>query len=881
MRRSRPTSDDIDREIRDHLQLEADERRRDDGDERDAQDAARRAFGNVTMAREDTRAVWIWTWAERLIQDLRYALRLMRRNPVFTLVTVLTLAIGIGANTAIFTLVDAVLLKSLPVTEPERLVILNRLGDRGQRYNVSYPLFEALRQETRAFSGVMAVEDGIDQVEMRGPEAENRTEHAVLHLVSGEYFSVLGTSAFIGRTLTPDDNRRPGGDAVAVLSHAFWIRRFGGDMGVLGARITLGKHPFTVVGVARPGFFGEVVSRAPDVWAPLSMHPKFSGRSYFDDPRIGWLRVMGRLREGVTPAGAQAAVTLMIEGRAAAGDEVVGKTRRFVSRVDVVDGSQGLTDFREEYSRPLRVLTGVVALVLLVACANVSGLLLARARARQREVAVRLAIGASRLRIIRQFLTESLVLAMLGGLLGVALAWQGSRLLLWLISTTPIPVAIDVTPDARTLAFMTIAALATVVIFGLAPALAASRMDVGAPMERAISRTRTTFSRLLVISQVALSLLLLTGATLFVLTLRNLRTQDFGFAPEALLQVFVDAGASGYPREQQPALSRRLLEAVRGLPGVVAASTTHTAFGAGGSHTCCIAIPGRVFAANDISREIQTIGVGPDYFRALRIPLVLGRDFHSSEISEDAEARHRLAIVNEAFAQRFFPGRSPIGEHIGWGDPPKVSYGITIVGVARDVNNGQLRAKAKPLIYFPHFGGRLVVRAGGAPDALTATLRRAIAAVDAKVVVLGMRYVSEDIDRALVREKLLAQLSTAFGVATALLTALGLYGLMAYAVIARTREIGIRVALGAPRLRVLLSELRGALGLVTVGIVVGAVLAPPLGKLVASQLFGVSAGDPRVVGFAAALLLVVSAAAAWVPALRAARVDPTVALRAE
>jgi predicted permease len=599
------------------------------------------------------------------------------------------------------------------------------------------------------------------------------------------------------------------------------------------------------------------------------------------DPRVGWLRVIGRLRDGVTPAGGEAALMLALERLSAAGDESVGRARRLVARVEVSDGRQGLIDFREEYSRPLRVLTGVVTIVLLVACANVSGLLLARARARQREVTVRLAIGASRARIMRQFLTESLVLAAIGGALGIALAWQGSRLLLWLISTNPIPVAIDVTPDTRTLAFTTLAALATVLIFGVAPALAASRMENGPTLERATPRTRTTWSRLLVVSQVALSLLLVTVATLFLLTLHNLRTQDLGFESAALLQIVIEPGASGYTREQQPALSRRLLEGVRGLPGLVAATTAHTAFGSGGSHTCCIAIPGRSFAPGE-DREIQTLGVGPGYFSTMRLPLVLGRDFEEREIGLDMAAPPRLAIVNDAFARQYFPGRSPVGERFGWGDPPKVSYDITIVGVARDANVGRLRAQPGPLIYFPQFGGRLlIVRAGAAPDTMAAALRRAMATVDPNLVLLGMRYVSEDIERALVREKLLAQLSTAFGLAAALLTALGLYGLMAYAVVARTREIGIRVALGAQQARVLLGEMRAALGLVAVGLVVGGALAPAAGGLVASQLFGVSSGDPRVVGFAAGMLLVVSAAAAYVPARRATRVDPAIVLRAE
>ncbi len=869
---------EMDEELRGYLDAAVDRKMLAGVSREDARRMARAEMGSAEAVKDRIRDVGWESLAGSFLQDLRYAGRMLRRSPGFAAVAVLTLALGIGANTAIFTLVDAVLLTALPVENPRQLVVLDVITARGEKQNLSYPLFERIRDEVDVFSGVFAALDGVDRMDVAGPGAGGRSEEARVQLVSGEYFPVLGVRALMGRTLAPNDNR-PGDPGVAVLSYSFWQRRFAGDPAVVGASLVIKRQPVTIVGVAPSGFFGESVGRAPDVWVPLVMQPRFAqGMSLLERPNVGWLRVVGRLRPGATGSTADAALGVTVTGIQSEATEFSQYARRIGLRTS--DGSRGLPEFRERFSLPLRILAGIVAIVLLIACANVANLLLARATARQREMGVRLAIGAGRRRLIRQLFTESLLLATLGGVLGLFVAWWGSRVLLVLASNESAPIPIDVALNPHVLLYTSALSLVTVVIFGLAPALTVSRVDVGTALKlNAGTQTRARLSRSLLVTQVALSLVLLTGAALFGQTLRNLRMRDLGFAPEALVEVRVAPQASGYKEDQLPDLSRRLVVRLASAPGVESAAFTHAGFGGGISTTCCVAVAGYAHEPGE-DRQIRTLGVGPRYFQTMRLPLLRGRDFTVQDGRTDPN-QIAVAVVNEAFVRRYVDGRDPIGARFGWGNPPNVKYGIEIVGVVRDAVYEDLREEIKPLVYFPFlWGDTFVVRAAGSPDAVMATLRREVQAVDGNLE-SDMHTVADALDRAVVREKLLSRLSTFFGGLATALAGVGLYGLMAYAVVRRTREIGIRMALGAARGVVLRSEMRSALWLVAMGIAVGVPIALAVGRLIRSQLFGVSGTDPVTFAIATVVLALVAAAAAYLPARRASHVDPMVALRWE
>jgi predicted permease len=554
-----------------------------------------------------------------------------------------------------------------------------------------------------------------------------------------------------------------------------------------------------------------------------------------------------------------------------------------VARVEVIPGGLGLNEFRERFGKPLKVLMAIALLVLLIACANIANLLLARAAARQKEVAVRLAIGASRLRLVRQFLTESLLLAFFGSALGLILASWATRLLLLLASEGKTPVPLDVRLNLRTLGFTLLVSVVTALLFGLAPAFLVTKQNLHSSLKlTTVSHRRQLLSRPLVVAQIALSLLLLTGAGLFVQTLKNLRSIDLGFNPEQILQVRFDPSASGYRSEQLPDLYRRLTERLNAAPGIRSASLSTTGFRSGSSRTCCISVEGYTHQPNE-DREIQIFNVSPDYFKTLGIPILSGRTFSTTEVSDMPVALGNIAIINQAFARRYFGDASPLGRRFGWGNPPEsATYDIQIVGMVKDANYGNLRDRPKPLIYFPISGGSLItVSATNTAGTAIQTLRQEIKAVDPSLEISSVRTISELLDQALVKERLLARLSSAFSVIAVVLACIGLYGLMSHSVSVRTREIGIRIALGAQQLRVLRMVLSETMRVVMAGLLLGIVGAFFSSRLISSLLFGLRPNDPTTLIASTVLLFIVAGVSGWVPARRATKVDPIVALREE
>jgi predicted permease len=816
-----------------------------------------------------------------MLPDLRFAFRTLRRSPIFTLVAVLSLGLGIGANTAIFSLIDAVLLKSLPVRSPEALRTVEPINRRGEADTVSYPLYRLLRDDHRVFSDVYAASSGTSEKELGGSPAGGGSEKVIVEMVSGEYFPVLGVNAVAGRLIALSDSRTGGADPVAVVSYRFWNARLGRDYGVLSQTVSLDGQPLRIIGVAAPEFFGDAVGEAPDFWVPAEMQPLFDrGASMLESANSSWLRVMGRLRPDLNDAQAQAGMALLLEQSKASGG-AAGRSMEHYRGFRLGPGARGFSKLRARFSQPLRIVMGIVGLLLLIACANVANLLLARASGRQKEIAIRLAIGAGRWRLVRQMLTESLLLAGAGGALGVLLALWGSRALLMLVSGGGAAVPVDLRLDAGVLGFTIATSLTTGLLFGLLPALASTRPNVSPTLKGSTGMgIRSTLLRPLVVLQVAVSLLLVTGAGLFVRTLRNLRSLDLGFAAEHVVQVWISPESSGYRPDQLVQLQSRVAGRLRSTPGVLAVGMAGSGFRSGNSRTCCIAVEGyRAGVGED--RQIRTNPITPEYFSTMGMRLLAGRGL-GPEDATDREETVRTAVVSEAFARYYYGSGNAVGRRFGWGDPPKVKYGFEIVGVVQDAIWGEMRDGAPRMVYFPAKGGDLIaVRVGMDPAAMVRAVRAAIRQEDPNLRIDSLETLPFLKDQALAQENLIARLATFFGSVALLLAGLGLYGVMSYGVVRRKQEIGIRMALGAQSGHVLWMVLREAGLLVAVGAAVGLPAALAGGRLVASQLFGVRVADPLTIGVSAAVLVAVAAVAAWLPARRATLVDPTVALRYE
>jgi predicted permease len=836
----------------------------------------------------------------QLWQDLRYAVRTLSKSPGFLLISVLTLALGIGANSAIFAVINAVMLRTLPVANPEELALLTDPGasatnvettENGERRLLSYPEFKRLCAGNSVFSGMFAAmsSPSILDVSESGGAAEKAK--ARVQLVSGEFFNVLGVKPAIGRAFTAEEDKSPGANPVAVLSFGFWERGAAGDRGVVGKTLRIGGGLFRVIGVTPPGFRGMLVGNDIDVWLPITMQAQaLPGRDYLTPRDTLWLQVMGRVAPGIAVDRAQAGVNVEFQQilREWAAEAPTEKARRNVlnQKITLRAGARGASRLRDEFSDPLKLLMAMVGLVLLIACANIANLTLARASGRQRELGVRLALGAGRGRIVRQLLTESMLVAAMGGVLGMAVAFWTTDLLLTLVRRGFDGVALDPARDARVFLFAAAATVLTGALFGLGPALRATRRDLNSAIAANVRgaagmRGRLEAGRTLVVAQVTLSLLLCIGAALFVRSLHNLLNVNLGIDREHLLVARIDPAAAGYTQAGMPALCERIRDRLRTIPGVRDASVSNDGLFMGdeGDH---LSVEGGIAHSEDETASLWTL-VGPGYLRTVGIPLLRGRAIDEADMA----AGKPVCVVNQAFATYFFGDESPLGHHLTDLYPTTVTT-FEIVGVVADVREHDLRDKIRPRFYgnFAHPIGTLsppamVVSAAGDPAGVVETVRRAVAGVDASVPVLNIRTLTQQLDRGTIVQRLTADLAACFGGLALLMAAIGLYGVMSYSMARRTAEIGIRMALGASQPRVLWMVMREVLGMVAIGVALGLAAAWWLGRAVQSQLFGLAATDPWSVGLAVGVLIGAAAIAGFVPAARAARVDPMTALRCE
>lgn len=842
-----------------------------------------------------------------LLQDLRYGLRMLSKSKGFAAAAILSLALGIGANTALFSLVDAVLLKTLPVTRPNELVLLNWLsGPKGMARSIdgtssddpvtglrtctsfSYLSFERLRDHNETLSGLFA----FAPFEQLNVNVDGWAEIAPGQLVSGGYHEVLGVRAIVGRTLTRRDDDAQADPAV-VISHRYWERRFARDPEIAGKKININNVSFTVVGVTPPEFYGTLqVGESPDLTIPMNLDSQLRpGSKNLTKSWFWWVRIIGRLKPGVSAEQARANLEGLFqqsaqEGWTSAIAEFPAQMRdqaaqpRDMPSLRASSGSQGLEELRTEYSQLLRILGIIAVAVLAIACANVANLQLSRAAARQKEIALRLALGASRLRIVRQLLTESVLLAMLGGATGAIFAYWGKDMLLAVRPWTGSEMNLDLKLDLRVLLFTFAVSLITGIIFGLAPALRATRVDLSPVLKESaasvVGGTRSLLTKSLIVLQVALSLVLLIGAGLFVRTLRNLEAVDVGFNRENLLLFRVDPRLSGYKGPQIAALYKRLIERIEAVPGVSSVAVSRHPLLSGNMRRSTISVPGSAHSGEQVYINL----VSARFFETMEMPLLMGRSLET----RDDDRAPKVAVVNQTMARRFFDDNNPIGQYFDYGDPGTDK--IQIIGVVRDAKYTSLRQETPPTAYTPFVQetpGQMnfEVRAAGNVIGLIPAIRDAVRDVDTNLPMFDIKTQSQQSDESVRLERLFATLSSLFGALALLLACVGLYGVMSYSVARRTNEIGIRVALGATTGRINAMVMGETMMLVLIGVVIGLGAAIATTRLIAQMLFGLMPTDPLAMAVAAVLLIVVAAVAGYLPARRASRVDPMVALRYE
>jgi len=894
MFKHRRKQSDFNAEVEAHIALEADRLKEQGLNDEEAQAAARRAFGNLTQARECFYEANRWRWWDELRQDVRYGLRQLRRNPGFTFVAIITLALGIGANAAIFRLIDAVRLRTLPVKDPQRLAIIHLKTDLWKQGNFSapypeftYPLWQQVRKRQQAFSSIAVW--SADQLNLAtGGEVD--FAHAIW--VSGEFFTVLSVKPVLGRLISPSDDQ-PGCAGGVDLSYAFWQRRYGGAASVIGKTLTLYGHPFPIVGVTPPGFYGVSVGDRFDLAIPDCAEPiiwgEYSRITSRDARRDWWLAMVGRLKPGWSLA--RATAQLAVIAPAALHETIPPQydpdhVKHYLAyRLEALPAANGFSDLRQRSSTSLWLLLGLSGLVLLIACANLANLMLARASTRGHEIAVRVALGASRGRLTRQLLSESALLAVAGAVCGGLLAAILSRSLVAFISTPNNPVFLDMPTDWRVLGFVVGLAVLTTILFGLAPALRSGSVPPGFALKAAgrgmtSGRERFRLQRVLVAAQVALSLVLLAGALLFARSLENLMTRPLGFQQNGVLVASIDFPRLNLPEARRNPFVRELLDRVRAVPGVAAAAASNRSPVNGNSSNDGVLADNNTTAGDSWEEHI-----GPGYFQTMETPILAGRDFNEN----DSAKSPKVAIVNQAFVKKFLAGlKNPIGKQFRIKEPPgKPEPLYSVVGVVENSVYNDMHEPFVPVMYLPRAQNEhpdiyvtFLIRSRVGMASLANSVKNAIAGVNPEIDV-QFKVLRTQIRDSLVQDELMASLCGFFGGLAVLLVAIGLYGVISYTVAQRTNEIGIRMALGAQRSGIVGLILGEVAALIGIGITIGAALALAGGRAAGSLLFGLKPHDPLTLALAVMILAAIGLAASFVPARRAAQVDPMVALRYE
>ena len=862
-----------------------------------------------------------------ILRDLRYAFRALARSPLFTSVALLSIALGIGANTAIFTLVDEVLLRQLLVKNPDQLVLFNgarnHYGNNSGGNMLSFPMYEDFRDDfvergtapalprvslpvangapaRRVFLGMFA----------RRPIAMNvgidgQTERVPGELVSGTYFQVLGVGAAIGRVIMPDDDKR-GDGPVAVLSYDYWRTRFGADPKIIGQSITVNNNTLTIIGVSQAGFDGVDIGYVPSIRVPVLMKAQMTPNwDDVDNRRSRWVNVFGRLKPGVTIDQAKAALQPYFHGvleqevldAAFSGTTTYTRGEFLKGQVDLLPAAQGRSPLRQQLSQPLWLLLAIVGGVLLIACANVASLLIARATARQKEIAVRLALGASRGRIVGQLLVESVMLAAIGGVLGLIFAAVTTKFLLGFLPVSDTPHVISGTIDNRILLFNFALSLATGLVFGLAPALRSTKPDLAPTLKDQVGAVvggsgGVRLRKGLVVAQVMVSVLLLISAGLFIRSLRNLRTLDLGLKTENLIAFNLSPTLSGYTPLRAKQFDKQVADRVSAVPGVTGMAFAQMGLLEGNEWDSSMSVEGYEAKPGE-SMNPYCNAVSAGYFKTMGIPLIAGRDFDDRDARfeiGDPKAQlpsYTVAIVNESYAKHYFGDRSPIGYHIGFGTNPGTKTPIEIIGVVKDSKYTGVRDEIPRQVFFAFLendtaaGAVMYVRTTNQPDAAFGAVSQVVRQMDSNIPIYNLRTLEHQIDQSLLNDRLVATLSTAFGVLATILAVIGLYGVMAFTVARRTREIGVRMALGAVPADVIWLVMREVLLLVGSGLGLGLIAAWGLSRFVSNQLYGVTGSDPLTIAGACLLLAVVAALAGYIPARRATRVNPVLALRYE